>query len=221
MVAPHRNVSDQALAAEQLIAGLRQRLVATDQPLFVGLDGRSGAGKSTLAAVVAAGLGEDECGVGAATVIEGDGFYAGGSAEAWDARSAAEKAGLVIDWRRQHAVLSDLRERGLASWHPFDWQADDWDSPDVPLASELIIARALPVIILEGAYSCRPELHDLLDVRVLLQAPIELRRRQLRQREGDAYRRDWEARWSAAEDYYFEAVMPPERFDLVLDAGEM
>lgn len=195
--------------------------MANDHPLFVGLDGRSGAGKSTLAAAVAAALGDDECGVGVATVIEGDGFYAGGSAEAWDARSPVEKADMVIDWRRQHEVLSDLRERGLATWHPFDWQADDWDRPDVPLASELIVARASPVTILEGAYSCRPELQDLLDVSVLLQAPIELRRRQLRQREGDAYRRDWEARWSAAEDYYFCVVMPPERFDLVLDAGEV
>lgn len=35
-------------------------------------------------------------------------------------------------------------------------------------------------------------------------------------REGEAYRTDWEARWSEAEDYYFSAVMPPSTFDLVL-----
>ena len=75
------------------------------------------------------------------------------------------------------------------------------------------------VVVLEGAYSCRPELHDLLDLRVLLDIPPWVRRRRLLEREGDAFRADWEARWSAAEDHYFGTVMPPERFDLVLGAG--
>lgn len=70
--------------------------------------------------------------------------------------------------------------------------------------------------MLEGAYSCRPEMHDLLDLRVLLDVPHALRRRQLLEREGAAYRTDWESRWSAAEDHYFSTVMPPDRFDVVL-----
>lgn len=44
-------------------------------------------------------------------------------------------------------------------------------------------------------------------------------RRQLLEREGEAYRADWEARWSAAEAHYFDTVMPAERFDLVLGRG--
>ena len=34
--------------------------------------------------------------------------------------------------------------------------------------------------------------------------------------EGDEYRTDWEARWSAAEDHDFGRIMPPDRFDHVL-----
>jgi uridine kinase len=149
-------------------------------------------------------------------VIEGDQFYAGGSAETWDRRSVVERADGVIDWRRQRKLLVALRSEGQATWYPFDWEADEWDSDEVPLSSVPVHCAIAPVVLLEGAYSARPELHDLLDLRVLLDIPADVRRRQLAAREGDEYRTDWEARWSAAEDHYFGVVMPPERFDLVL-----
>ncbi len=72
------------------------------------------------------------------------------------------------------------------------------------------------MVVLEGAYSCRPELHDLIDLRALLDIPHDVRRRQLLGREGDSFRADWEVRWSAAEDHYFSVVMPPDQFDLHL-----
>lgn len=156
---------------------------------------------------------------GSVTVIEGDQFYAGGSAESWDRESPAEKAARVIDWRRQRVVLGQLRARGVAEWFPFDWAAEGWDAAIVPFGREPIVARAGSVVVLEGAYSCRPELHDLLDLRVLLDIPHDLRRWRLLEREGDAYRSDWEARWSMAEDYYFVTVMPVGRFDLVLGSS--
>lgn len=196
-------------------AELRRRT----SPLVVGLDGRSGAGKSTLAALVADRLGRDADGRALVAVIEGDGFYAGGSATWWDARAPAERAAHVIDWRRQRTVLEHLRQNGAAAWHPFDWDADDWDADTVPLCGKALEVVVAPVVLLEGAYSCRPELHDVLDLRVLLDVPMDVRRRQLLEREGEAYRSDWEARWSAAEEHYFGAVMPPGRYDLVLRGG--
>ena len=189
-------------------------------PLFVGLDGRSGAGKSTLATSVAARLDNALPDHHDVTVIEGDQFYAGGSAQAWDRQPPSEKAARVIDWRRQRRVLEQLRDHGVAEWYPFDWTADDWDADIVPLARQPISARAGSIVLLEGAYACRPELHDLLDVRMLLDVPTEVRRQRLLEREGATYRADWEARWSAAEEHYFGTVMPPERFDLVLVTRE-
>ena len=149
-------------------------------------------------------------------MIDGDEFYAGGTAERWDQRSPAEKADHVIDWRRQHRVLDDLRVHGNASWYPFDWEAPDWNSDRVPMRSTPTSTALTDVVILEGAYSARPELHDVLDVRVLLDTPPPQRRRQLLEREGDEYRADWEARWSAAEDHYFGVIMPADRFDHVV-----
>ena len=145
------------------------------------------------------------------TVIESDDFYAGGTGERRGERSPAEKADHVIDWHRQHRVLDELRLRGHASWHPFDWEAPDWNSDRVPLRSTPISTTSADLVILEGACSARPELHDVLDILILLDTPSEQRRRQLLGREGDDYRTDWEARWSAAEDHYFGLIMswPP------------
>jgi uridine kinase len=202
-----------ATIAQPLVADLTARRTSLRRSLFVALDGRSGAGKSTLAAVLA-----DACesrGV-TVTVIVGDDFYAGGTGECWDQRSPAEKADQVIDWHRQHQVLDDLRRHGHASWYPFDWEAPDWNSARVPLRSTPMSTTLADIVILEGAYSARPELHGVLDVRILLDTPPQQRRRQLLGREGDDYRSEWEARWSAAEDHYFGLVMPPDRFDHVV-----
>jgi len=149
-------------------------------------------------------------------VIEGDQFYAGGTPEEWDQRTPSEKADLVIDWRRQSEVLKQLRNNGAASWLPFDWEASDWYSDNPPLANTPVTCEVSDVVVLEGAYSSRPELHDLLDIRVLLDTPADQRRRQLLEREGDAYRTEWEARWSSAENHYFGETMPSERFDVIL-----
>jgi uridine kinase len=210
---PEARLPTSAQVARSLLELLITRLTSARRSLFVAIDGRSGAGKSTLAAALAEAC--EARGVTAA-VIGGDEFYAGGTAERWDQRSPAEKADHVIDWRRQHQVLADLRVHGNASWYPFDWEAPDWNSDDAPMRSTPISMALTDVVILEGAYSARPELHDVLDVRVLLDTPSQQRRRRLLEREGDEYRTDWEARWSAAEDHYFGVIMPPDRFDHVL-----
>lgn len=185
-------------------------------PCFVALDGRSGSGKSTLAASVARILDASTTGERMVTVIGCDDFYAGGSAQRWDERTPIERASQVIDWRRQRGLLETLRATGRAEWRPFDWDADDWDTDIVPLRREPRQCTVTPVVVLEGAYSARPELHDLLDLRVLLDTPTDLRLRRLLAREGESYQADWSARWSGAEDHYFGTVMRRGDFDLVL-----
>jgi cytidylate kinase len=54
------------------------------RPVLVAIDGGSGAGKSTLALEVGRRIG--------AAVIDGDDFYAGGTAAEWDAMSPGGKA---------------------------------------------------------------------------------------------------------------------------------
>lgn len=209
---------------EQVLArSILAALAATaSRPLIVALDGRSGAGKSTVATSTVAevaSLTEPGAEPPIVEVIEGDDFYAGGDAAFWDARNAAEKAAHGIDWRRQREVLADLRSTGTASWYPFDWTAEDWDAFDVKLSTTPLSCGPADVVILEGAYSARPELAGSVDLRVLLDTPAEECQQRLRAREGAAYAEDWEARWRQAEDHYFSRVMPASAFDLVIVDG--
>jgi len=79
---------------------------------------------------------------------------------------------------------------------------------------------AARLIILDGAYSSRPELADLVDVAILVEVPVATRRARLALREAPGFLDAWHQRWDAAEDYYFSAIRPPESFDIVLDSVE-
>jgi para-aminobenzoate synthetase len=173
------------------------------EPLLIAIDGRSGAGKSTLASAVSMRTG--------AAVINGDDFYAGGSAEMWDAMTPLQMVEHCMDWRSQRAVLEELSQRRTASWLPYDWEADNGSRSSIPLT-----CQPTDVVILEGAYSARPELGDLLTLRVLLDTPPLIRRQRLLEREGERYRAEWEARWACAEEHYFKTVIRAGAFDLVI-----
>lgn len=176
-------------------------------PVVVAIDGHSGAGKSTLAAGLAASLP-----MVPVSVIEGDDFYGGGPADLWDSLDAAGKVDHCIDWRRQRPLLEGLRRGETVRWHPFDWERFE----DRELATTEVECRPAPLIILEGVYSARPELADLIDLRVLLDTPAAERRRRLIEREGENDDPAWERRWAEAEAWYFGRIMPPDAFDLVI-----
>ena len=147
-----------------------------------------------------------------AAVIDGDDFHLWRSGPTWDAMSPARRADLCIDWRRKRPVLTALRNGEAATWAVHDWEADDGRSLAVP---RTVAPGAL--VVLEGTYSARPELADLLDFRVMVDAPADLRRARLLEREGADGYVAWAARWASADEHYFAQVMPREAFDLVLD----
>lgn len=189
-------------ALSSLRAAITSARGRATRPVTVALDGRSGAGKSTLAARVVAQLG----GPRHVTVIDGDDFYSGGTAVL--ACTPAQRADRCIDWRRQRPVLEALRRGEVATWLPFDWGAFD-GRLGPPVRRE-----SCPIVLLEGVYSARPELWDLLDLRVHLAVSEPVRLQRLLAREGELG--PWELQWHEAEDHYFSTVMPADRFDLAL-----
>lgn len=172
------------------------------RPYLVALDGRSGVGKSTLAKQLAEAL--------AATLLDGDSFFAGGTAVRRD--SPEERARGCIDWRRQRAVLEAVREGRSASYYAFDWQAFDGR-----LETQLTVVAPQPgaLVIVEGVYSARPELSDLFDLRVLVRAPDGLRLARLIAREQGLSA--WERQWHEAEDWYFAHAALPAGFDVIVE----
>jgi uridine kinase len=186
----------------ELVAEIRAR--SRGAAVFVvALDGRSGTGKSSLAASLGTDLG--------AAVVDCDDFYTGGSDADWAVRPPAARAAEAIDWRRlRREVVEPLRAGRTATWLPYDW--DEGRGP-VPRPISLAPART---VVLDGAYTARPELADVVDLPVLLELDHALRRERVSQREGDEFADSWYAVWDAAEDHYFTTIRPRESFAVVL-----
>jgi molybdopterin-guanine dinucleotide biosynthesis protein A len=198
-------------------AAVRQILAAVDaldvlrRPVVVALDGPSGAGKSTLAAAVALQR--------PATVVDGDDFYSTQLARldqlGRDSMADAEVADIVIDWRRlREQALEPLVRRSAARFARYDWVTDDGrlgSSVELPVGD---------LVIVDGVYSGRPELADLVDVSVYVDAPQELRRHRLGERGDDEPH--WLRFWNRGESFYFDRVRPVSSFDLrVLPIGSV
>ncbi len=105
-----------------------------------------------------------------AAVVNGDDFYAGGTFAEWARKMAAEKATYCVDWQRLRVeALEPLRSGRPATWRPYNWETL------VGLSSVTKTCDPAPIIILDGAYSSRPELADLLDLTVLVRLPDPIR----------------------------------------------
>lgn len=192
-----------AKAAENLLSQLYPRIDLirddTDRPIVIAIDGHSGAGKSTIAAQMAQAL--------LAAIVCCDDFYAGGTEPV--PLAANQLADICIDRPRLRKALEALKANRHALYAPFDWHAFDGS-----LAASKILTAARPIIISEGVYSAHPDLHDIIDIAVLVQTLPAERERRLLEREGTLG--SWERQWHRAEDWYFETLMPPEVFDIVI-----
>jgi uridine kinase len=188
-----------------------------DTPILVALDGGSGSGKSSLAALVAEELG--------AALVPSDDFCAAEVSDAeWESRSPEAKANDAIDWRRLRAeALEPLLAGRPAKWHAFDFEAGVRPNGTYAMRTDFVVREPRAVIVLEGSYSCRPELADLIDLSVLVDAPVDVRHERLVARrtiylgrEDKTYLDSWHARWDVAEEYYFTHVRPKSSFDLIV-----
>jgi uridine kinase len=206
-------VSATSLAAQTVIAATRQLLMREKVPVLIALDGPSGSGKSSVARLVAAAM--------HATVVPADDFFAAEITDAeWEARTPSERAADAVDWRRlRREALDPLLEGVAARWHAFDFYAGVRADGTYAMRTDFVERQPAPVIILDGAYSARPELADLIDLSVFVGAPPALREQRLARRETAEFLRAWHARWDQAEEYYFSEVRPPETFDVAVSTA--
>lgn len=195
---------------QTVVEAVHRLLDERGPPIVIALDGPSGAGKSTIAAGLTDRL--------PAIVVPTDDFFAADITTAgWEARTAAERARDAIDWRRmRRSALEPLLASQPANWHPFDFAAGTRADGTYAMALKPVRRESAPVIILDGTYSARPELADVIDLSVLIEASASIRLTRLAAREDPAFLAAWHDRWDAAEAYYFANVRPPVVFDLVV-----
>lgn len=184
---------------------IKELLTMSTTSILVALDGRSGTGKSSIAKELAEQLD--------GLVIISDDFWVGGSDEEWRKKSPKEKSETAIDWKRLRTqVLEPLLKGKPASWKTFNWEKGEG------LSFETIHADPKKLIILDGAYSARPELQDLIDLSILVETRNDhTRRERLLKREGKDFMRNWHSIWDESEDHYFQTVRPKVSFDLVIE----
>jgi uridine kinase len=201
----NENQSDLQSAVSKVIIEIN-RLLKHKNPILIALDGRSGTGKSTFAQAIASRV--------EGIIVVGDDFYSGGNDDAWSGLSAQEKVAKGIDWQRLRTqVLEPLLAKRPGSWHPLDFQPGiGW----VGWKDETVKLDPAPVILVDGVYSARPELLDLVDLTVLVETDDEVRRKRLILREGQDFMTRWHRLWDAAEDYYFTSLCPRASFDIVV-----
>jgi uridine kinase len=196
-------------AVDKVVAAIRARSVS-GRGLVVAIDGRSGSGKSTVAEAVARATG--------AVIVPCDDFFAAGVTNVeWDRRTPEQRAANAIDWRRlKREAIEPLRTGHPARWFAFDFRAGPSGDGTYPLHRTPTERAPKPVVLLDGAYSARPELADVLDLSVLVEAAPITRQARLAAREAPDFLRQWYARWDLAEEYYFSQVRPPSAFDVVV-----
>lgn len=205
---------DLQLAGDSISAQIRRLMVGRTTPILVALDGLSGSGKSTVALLIA-----EEWDT---ALIQSDDFFAAHISDAdWDSRSPEARASDAIDWRRlRDEALEPLLARKPAKWHAFDFEAGVRPDGTYPMRTDYIEREPAAVVVLDGAYSTRPDLADLIDLSVLTEAPVEVRHARLAAREDKEFLESWHARWDAAEEYYFTHVRPRSSFDLVVATAQ-
>jgi uridine kinase len=197
--------------AETIVNRVSALVRSDDRPLLIAIDGCSGSGKSSIATLVVEILG--------ATLIATDDFFAAHiSDQGWLSRSCMERAADAIDWQRLTSeVLEPLLRRTPAQWHSFDFEAGVRPDGSYAIKADCIRYRPGDIIVLEGAYSTRPELAGLIDLKILIDVPVAIRHRRLIEREEGDFLAKWHDIWDGAEQFYFQHLRTPSTFDMVVE----
>lgn len=172
---------------------------------MIGIDGQGGSGKSTLAREVAGSLGRST------EIVEGDDFYSDLPDQEKAALTPEEGVDKYFDWPRlRREVLMPVANGAEV----LRYQRYDWDNQKM---GEWVEVPMPDVVIVEGIYTLRPELCDLVDVKVYVDADEATRTR--RQEERGENSNEWIRRWIAAEDFYVAQRGPQKVANLLVHGG--
>jgi uridine kinase len=191
----------------KVLEDVATRIVALERgrTVLVGIDGRGGSGKSTLARELA-GL------LPGVVVVEFDDFYRRAHGRRLRAARGDDEVGGDFDWPRvRDEVLQPLADNEVARYQRYDWDSDE-------LAEWQVISPG-GIVIIEGSYSTRPELHGYYDVTIWVDAPHDVRLRRGLERDGEHARARWVEDWMPEEDRYIAAFQPADQVDVVINGG--
>lgn len=180
-----------------LSAVLREINVRQKRPLLIAIDGRCASGKTTFADALQNKIG--------CTVIRTDHFFL--RPEQRTAERMNEAGGNMDRERLIEEVMLPLSEGKAFSYRKFDCKK-------MELSPEIKVEPASATVI-EGSYSCHPELWDFYDLHIFFTADPQEQLRRIRIRNGNDALTVFSERWIPLEEKYFSACKIQERCDFV------
>ncbi len=183
---------------EEIIKAVESAECAGKKPMLIGIDGKCASGKSTLASALAEKLSAD--------VIHMDDFFL--RPEQRCAERYAEPGGNSDRERLIDEVIRPLISGERFSYRPFDCHRMDFGEPVEVTTSD--------ITIIEGTYSCHPDLWDYYALHIFLSTDYNVQLERIARRSPDKVE-EFKNRWIPLEENYFSAFNIRERCELKFD----
>lgn len=180
-----------------LITALEERQ-KTKERLVVGIDGNSAAGKTTLAQCLS-GLYECE-------VIHMDDFFLPLSLRT---EERLAKAGGNVHYERFLEEVAD----GIKSGREFFYHT--FSCEQMSYTGKCAISGQ-KMLVVEGAYSMRPEFRELYDFKIFMKLSLEKQLERIRRRNGKKLCEIFRKKWIPMENNYFESFHVEENCDFMI-----
>lgn len=182
---------------------------------IIGIDGLGGAGKSTISDALCQRLKGKDCPV---TLLHIDDFIHP-KAVRYNEQYAAWECYYHLQWRYDYllnAVIAPLKQ-GLPLKTDIELYDKEHDSyhiskMDIPIGS---------IVIIEGIFLQRPELHGVFDYMIYIDIPEDVRLRRVLERDSyigsrEQIREKYAQRYFPAERRYLAACAPQENADFLM-----
>lgn len=173
----------------------------SSRPFLIAIDGRCAAGKSTLASLLGQRL---KC-----NIFHMDDFFL--QPHQRTEERLKEAGGNVDRERFVKEVLKPLSEGDNVVYRPFDCGTMGF--------SAAVEAPYRQIGVIEGSYSCHPELWDFYGIHVFLNVRPEEQLRRIEKRNG-ANCEMFKNKWIPLEERYFEEFGIMERCELIFETDD-
>lgn len=190
---------------ENTVIALEKRIKAAadkKEIFIVAVDGRCASGKTTLAAALSERLGCD--------VIHTDDFYL--QPHQRTTERYAEPGGNLDRERLIAEVLQPLRRGEGASYCPFICSTMSF--------GKKIHLKSKGIYIVEGSYSCHPEMRKYYDLTVFVTTDSQTQKERIRKRNGEDSLIDFICKWIPLEEKYFAAFEVESKADAVIRSNQ-
>ena len=166
---------------------------------YVAIDGRCGSGKSTLAKQLSEELD--------APIFHMDDFFLRISQRT---KERYEEPGGNVDRERfKEEVIDSLVRQEDIIYQPFDCQVFELE--------EKVTVNYNPIVIVEGSYSCHPELIDYYDYKIFVDIDPKTQIERIRKRNGEEKLKVFIEKWIPLEELYFKTFEIDKKCDVIID----